>query len=599
MCGFLFSFTPDKAVDPEAFDRARDCLVHRGPDDAGTVFLRDGHVALGHRRLSILDLSSHGHQPMYGEEIWALYNGEIYNYPQLKHQLEQLGCVFRSHCDTEILLHGYRVWGKELPKRLVGMFSFCLWDQHSGTLFAARDHTGQKPFYYFRDGNNFIAASEPKAIFSLMGRRPPMRREAIKEYLIYNDIPDPNTWYANLSTLPGGHSLTLSGLASVSIPQIEEYWTFRPSESLPRKVNLSSACEGLGELICRSVEMHQLSDVEVGAFLSGGLDSGGVVAVASRQRRLPLKTYCVGYENDEGELPLARQVASLNGCDHAEMHLGVQAMVDAVERSSRLFDMPFGDNSQFPTFEVAHLASRQVKVVLTGDGGDEAFGGYTHMRNFIGRAPIDFSSVRGALYCIKHRRERTQRLQSSLNFFYSCETNQKVDSILGPAFRDLSQYDGWGFYKQHWYPELHPFRRAQWNDLKCFLPMVLKKVDRCTMASSLEARSPLLHPELIEYMFGLPYEISNINGILKHLYREWLTRQHLLPENILSAPKAPFNVSSLIASSAAVRHSISTRVALLRNIGWISDEGVKLTERDWMAGWRIAMLADFASESRI
>jgi asparagine synthase (glutamine-hydrolysing) len=599
MCGFLFAFSPVKSVDPGTFNRARDCLAHRGPDDAGSAFLRDGQIALGHRRLSILDLSIHGHQPMYGEGIWALYNGEIYNYPELKRQLEQLGCVFRSHCDTEILLHGYRVWGKQLPKRLIGMFSFCLWDEHSDTLFAARDHTGQKPFYYYRDGNCFVAASEPKAIFSLLGDRPPMRRESIKEYLIYNDIPDPHTWYENLSTLAGGHSLTLLCQSGVNVPHVEEYWTFRPPESVPRKVNFASACDELGDLVRRSVAMHQLADVEVGAFLSGGLDSGGVVAVTSGQRRNPLKTFSVGYDNDEGELPLARQIASSYGCTHAEMNLGSQAMLDAIERSANLFDMPFGDNSQFPTYEVARLAARQVKVVLTGDGGDEAFGGYDHMNQYMGRAPMEFSSLRDGLYSIRHWRARTRKFQSSLNFFYACETNQKVDSILGPTFSDLQSHDGWASYKKHWYPELHPFRRAQWNDLKCFLPMVLKKVDRCTMAHSLEARSPFLFPELIEYMFKLPVEVSNIKGMLKYLYRQWLSRHNLLPESILTAPKIGFSVSSLVATSAAVKLSLSNRVDFLRDIGWIADAGVKMAERDWMTSWRIAMLSGFASEARM
>ncbi len=599
MCGFLFSFSPAKAADPAAFDRARDCLAHRGPDDAGSVFLREGHIALGHRRLSILDLSSHGHQPMYGEGVWALYNGEIYNFPELKSELEHLGCVFRSHCDTEILLHGYRLWGRQLPKHLVGMFSFCLWDELADTLFAARDHTGQKPFYYYRDGNGFLAASEPKAIFSLLGYRPPMRRESIKDYLIYNDIPDPHTWYENLSTLPGGHSLTLLGREYVSIPRIEEYWTFRPPVSVSRKVRFASACEELGDIVCRSVAMHQLSDVEVGAFLSGGLDSGGVVAVTSRQRRDTLRTYSVGYDNDEGELPLARQVASSYGCTHTEMNLGSQAMLDAIDRSAVLFDMPFGDNSQFPTYEVARLAARQVKVVLTGDGGDEAFGGYEHMNHYMGRAPMDFSSLRDGLYSLKHCRSRTRKFQTSLNFFYACETNQRVDSMLGPLFRDLQSHDGWWSYKAHWHPELHPFRRAQWNDLKCFLPMVLKKVDRCTMANSLEARCPFLLPELIEFMFGLPVEVSNVNGLLKFLYRQWLSRHNLLPKSILKAPKIGFSVSAIVSSSAVVKLSLKSRIDFLRDIGWISEAGVKLAERDWMTSWRVAMLAGFAAEARL
>jgi len=590
MCGFVAYFSSHHSVEPNLFDHTRDLLAHRGPDAAVSTLLRNGHVALGHRRLSIIDLSAAGNQPMQLGSLWVVYNGEIYNYPDLKHELEQHGCKFRTHCDTEVLLHGYRVWGDELPNHLAGMFSFCLWDDHAGTLFAARDHAGQKPFFYFRNNDRIVIASEIKAILPLLSRKPSLRRESIKEFFVYDDVPDPYTWHDGVMSLPPAHCMTVSLREQVGVPNVREYWRYRPPAN-PDDVRFSDAIESIGALLERSVKMHQLADVEVGAFLSGGLDSSGVVALEAKQRTEPVRTFTVGYVGEDGEMPLARQVAEMWGCHHTEAILDRQGMDDAFDRSFALFDLPFGDPSQFPTYEVSRLAAKDVKVVLTGDGGDEVFGGYWDLKKFMGSPPLRAYRPTEIIKHFRHREKRRAEWQSSYNFGHSPEKNEVVNTWLGPELADLADYDATWFYMQHWLPELDPFRRAQWLDFKSYLPVVLKKVDRCAMAHSLEARCPMLLPDLIEYAFSLPVSVKNPGGRFKHLYKTWLKREKLIPAQLFTAPKKGFGVAY-----NATRHIRSDVVKkqLFQNIcdaGWFNQTAINTIDQHWGRLWRFALVS--------
>lgn len=598
MCGYLGFISIDQPVDREQFDAARDQLSHRGPDAAGSVYLMDGRVALGHRRLSIIDLSFAANQPMQCEELWVVYNGEIYNYPVLRKELESSGYVFRTHCDTEVLLHGYRAWGRDLPRRLAGMFSFCIWDDRRKRFLGARDHAGQKPFYFRHDHRRFIVASEPKAIFTLDGGLSKMRRESIKEFLIYDDIPDPFTWYDGLMSLPPGHRLEFKIGASIGDPVISDYWEYTPPVN-PDKTFRRTARSRMGKLMNRSVQMHQLADVELGAFLSGGLDSSGVVALESRQRTSPVRTFSIGYVGDEGELPLARQVAGRWNCMHTESQLDLDGIIEAFNRSLDLFDMPFGDSSQFPTYELAKLASLKIKVVLTGDGGDEVFGGYWSLGRYMGRPSLDTGRLKDFLYGLKHRGELTRQWQSPYNFGHALADNALAGDYLGPEFKDLRDYDGWWFYKKHWLPELDPFRRAQWNDFKCYLPTVLKKVDRCTMAHSLEARCPILLPKLIEFAFNLPTEVRNPKGRFKDLYRSWLEKERLLPPALFKAEKKGFGISQAVADNIVINEYISSSLQIAIDEGWLSGRAFEAASKNWGCSWRMALIGRALQENRL
>jgi len=589
MCGFVFYINNKTPVDRSLIDLSRDLLSHRGPDAAETVVLREGHVALGHRRLSILDLSKAGNQPMRLGNLWVVFNGEIYNYHDLKRELEQHGCLFRTHCDTEVLLHGYHVWGEELPKHLIGMFSFCLWDDEAGLFFAARDHAGQKPFFYYADGDQLVAASEVKAILPLLSSRPATRRESIKEFLIYDDIPDPHTWYQGVMSLPPGHCLVAVVRQGVGVPSVRSYWIFQPPEDT-RDVRFDEAMETFGSLLERSVKMHQLADVEVGAFLSGGLDSSGVVALESSQRSEPVRTFTVGYVGEEGEIPLAREVAKMWGCRHTEMLLDRDGMDAAFDRSLTLFDMPFGDPSQFPTYEVSRLASRDLKVVLTGDGGDEVFGGYWDLKKYMGSPPLDTFNPITITKHLLNRKQRRTHWQASFNFGHSPASQDRVNSWLGPDMADLVNYDALWFYKNHWNEKLDPFRRAQWLDFKSYLPTVLKKVDRCAMANSLETRCPMLLPELIEYAFSLPVSIKNPKGEFKYLYRQWIRRRNLVPEKLHKAPKQGFGVAHPAAKH--IRNDPSKMILLKKacDAGWLDSKALSEANDYWSRLWRFALL---------
>lgn len=589
MCGFVFGLTLDAPVDRDRFDLARDALAHRGPDAARTVALRDGRLLLGHRRLSILDLTEAGNQPMRLDDLWIVYNGEIYNYPDLKRELEAQGCVFRTHCDTEVLLHGYRAWGEALPRRLAGMFSFCIWDDADGRFFAARDHAGQKPFFYAHDGRRLIAASEVKAILPLLPVRPKIRRESIKDFFVFDDVPDPHTWYEGILSLPPGHHLTVRVGEDIGTPARRAYWTFTPPET-PLRIGFREAMEHVGGLLERSVKMHQLADVEVGAFLSGGLDSAGVVALEAGQRREPVRTFTVGYVDDAGEIPLARQVADRWGCRHTEAVLDRHGMDAAFDRSFGLFDIPFGDASQFPTYEVSKLAARDVKVVLTGDGGDEVFGGYWNLGKYMGMPPVRSWKPTDLLDRVRHRERVRKAWQASFNFGHSPEAPEVVDTWLGPELADLREYDPMGYYLDHWRTELDPFRRAQWLDFKTYLPEVLKKVDRCAMAHSLEARCPMLLPELVEFAFSLPVEVKNPGGRFKHLYKQWLKRRRLVPRALFKAPKKGFAVSYTAARHIRGDEAKRAQFREVCRAGWFNDRALATVDQHWGRLWRFGLV---------
>ena len=276
MCGILLAIDLRKPLDRGRFDTARDTLTHRGPDAEGTVILANGSVGLGHRRLAIIDLSASANQPMQLGGLHVTFNGEIYNYQRLRAELENQGCVFRTRSDTEVLLHGYRTWGEAMCARLEGMFAFAIWDEAARTLFAARDHVGQKPFYYHLKDTQFVAASEMKALASYLGRPLTLRPESLVDNLYFGYIPEPHTWYRDVLTLPPGHSLTAKPDGDTIRCEIRQYWSFTPPVE-PLDIDAREAADHLGHLLESTVADHMLADVEVGAFLSGGVDSAGVV----------------------------------------------------------------------------------------------------------------------------------------------------------------------------------------------------------------------------------------------------------------------------------------------------------------------------------
>lgn len=588
MCGIL-TVCDARGVDQDRLINARDCMRHRGPDFGGHELLREGRIALAHRRLSILDLTPAGHQPMQLEGLHIVFNGEIYNYPELRRELEGLGCAFRSRSDTEVLLHGYKVWGARVCERLQGMFAFAIWNDVEERLFAARDHFGQKPLYYSQRGAALVLASEIKAIRAYLGGDFVWRKASLPEFLLYDYVPEPFTWYEEVLALLPGHTLEFRPFVPTQKPAMAPFWSFMPQPE-PLAIAREEAIEELRARLKGSVRRHLLADVEVGALLSGGLDSSTVAAFAAPATAGQLKTFSIGFGSPDGdELPFAGAVARFIKSQHREKVVSREDLIAAAERSLELFDQPFGDNSQMPTFEVARLAAAELKVVLTGDGGDEVFGGYYQYAKYLRLPPFQFTGIRSAVKAFQTRWRGFEHWQASLHVEHLMRTEDSTLALLGPElgleFRD---YDLLWFLKQHHRAELDPFRRAQWLDLKTYLPSVLTKVDRCTMRHSLEARCPLLDHTLVEWIFSLPREVTNPSGGYKTLLKEAMTG--IIPGDVLQRPKQGFNVTTGLLAEVQKRGQTNGRLQQLISNGILSKNAALAMNESKRLAWQINLI---------
>jgi asparagine synthase (glutamine-hydrolysing) len=541
MCGILFQFRAE-GCEVTRFNAARDRMAHRGPDAAHSVFLEGGKVGLGHRRLSIIDLSERADQPMQRDDLWIVYNGEIYNFRELRNQLEQRGHRFRTQSDTEVLLLGYQEWGRDLCHYLHGMFAFAIWDGARKKAFLARDHVGQKPLYYWMGDREFVAASELPALYRLAPRSLSVRWESVPELLYYSYIPEPYTWFRGVLALEPGHWMEVSCEGEHVAAKTSAYWTFMPDPD-PAPLSEQQAREVVGTEIEQAVRSHLVADVEVGAFLSGGVDSACVVAVAARLADRPLKTFCLGMGDEKfSEAPRAREVAAFIGTQHFEETTPTPNFRAAPEDVLALFGQPFADYSLVPTRQIAQTARSSVKCVLTGDGGDEVWGGYAHYPTHVRFPPLAERSLRGLWHYLKLRARGLKRWQDHFDVGHVMVTPAQAIAPLSQDFvKSLGDYDVTWYARKYWLPQLDPFRRAQWVDIKTYLPSdILVKVDRCSMSCSLETRPPFLSHRLIEKVLNLPANIKNPNGQLKSLFKKWLRGR--VPEAILSAPKTGFGV---------------------------------------------------------
>jgi asparagine synthase (glutamine-hydrolysing) len=552
MCGIFIVVGVAKHIDRARFDTARDTLAHRGPDAAGTALLADCNVALGHRRLAIIDLSTDANQPMQLGELNVTFNGEIYNYLKLRAELEREGCVFRTKSDTEVLLHAYRTWGEAMCRRLEGMFAFAIWDGASKTLFAARDHIGQKPFYYNLTETHLVAASEIKALERYLGGPFKLRHESLIDHLYFDFIPEPYTWYRDVLSLPPGHSLTVTSQGGKFGCDVRQYWDFTPPLH-PLAIDPREAADQLACLLETTVADHMLADVEVGAFLSGGVDSAGVLLLASRLSGKPVRAMSIGFGEANDELDRARESARRFGAAHIVEVVREDAFQESVERALNLFDQPFSDTSLLPTDRVSALAAQQVKVVLTGDGGDEVFGGYDYGRHLSPwlddrRRPGSLAKQLGLKGTLWLNRFAYTMLGEKWWLKHSDPLNRDVflwrlRSLLGPDIKaKVQDYDPTWAIERTRIEGLDPFRLAQWSGLKLALPSkMLVKVDRCTMAHSLEARAPFLAPRVVEFLFSLPTAVKNPKSDwYKGLYRSYLRGQ--VPDTVIGAPKRGFAI---------------------------------------------------------
>jgi len=548
MCGIAGFIDAERSREnaEQLIDRMCQVIRHRGPDDQG-AWVGDG-VALGIRRLSIIDLAG-GHQPIFNEDqsILVVLNGEIYNYRELQKELRERGHHFRTNSDTETIVHAYEEYGDECVKHLRGMFTFALWDRKRQRLLAACDRFGKKPLNYYWDGQRLIFGSEIKSILEA-GIPREVNQIALDEYLVYQCVPAPNTLFTGVMKLPPAHILVYEN-GQIST---KGYWKlpFRPT----CQDDEATAIERIRALLKEAVEVRLMSEVPLGAFLSGGIDSSLVVGLMSSMMSQPVKTFSIGFEEDDfSELPYARQVAKHFGTDHHEFFVRPE-LISVLPQLVWAYDEPFSDASMLPTYYVSKLAREHVTVVLTGDGGDEIFGGYPPYRRewLISRIPpilrslLGFGSrfmpdgMRGKNRLGSLTRDLpTRAVQSSMLFaantrssMYSPEYFAQIGDH-NPYERLMSEFRA--------VSDLDVTAQLQYVDVRAYLANdILVKVDKASMFNSLETRAPLLDQYLVEYVASLPATMRMRHGVLKYLLRK--VAADLLPAEILTRGKQGFGV---------------------------------------------------------
>ncbi len=550
MCGFIGGTEPSWN-----YQKALESIAHRGPD--ASKLCLDGVVKIGFRRLSIIDLSDDANQPMFAADnaTWLVFNGEIYGYQAVRKDLEKRGHVFRTTSDTEVVLNSYLQWGDSFVDHIDGMFALAIWDARDRQLKLYRDRPGIKPLYYYHKGKHFAFASELKAIeIACAAEGLQVDNTALYDFLGYRYVPAPKTLYENCFKLQPAHWLVFDP-ATGAIQKPRPYWRIEIPDQ-PRRLSLDQACEELRSLIDTSVREQMIADVPLGFFLSGGVDSSVVVATASTTGN-DVSTFSIGFDSDAvSETPFAREVAELFGTDH---HERILSQADAQEFLPMLkiwFDEPFADESAMPTFLVSRVAREIVKVALTGDGGDEVFGGYRTYPRFAryDRWPSWPRFMDGVAHRLRkpfNRRSTATRILTLLEMAFSKGPRlwAKIMSGMPEAaklsykveFGLPSDYDDWWHYRQFWRDDLPVRTRLQLIDFHTFMPgMVLAKVDRTSMAVSLEARVPLLSRDIIEFSFALPEELryhgDEPKGLLRHAYRR------VLPDHILDRRKKGFGI---------------------------------------------------------
>jgi asparagine synthase (glutamine-hydrolysing) len=562
MCGIAGYAGWHRNTDTSAAELRAMCDVirHRGPDDAG-YFVAPG-VALGMRRLSIIDLAG-GSQPIANEDetIQVVFNGEIYNYRELRKELEPRH-RFRTSSDTEVLVHLYEDHGSDLVRFLRGMYAFALWDQRRQRLLIARDRLGIKPLFYWETAHGVAFASELKSLLALDQFPRQIDPSALASFLMLGYVPDPECIFQNVRKLEPGHMLRWERGRGV---EIERYWS--PVVPEAPSIGEAEAVEELRRLIAEAIRYRLIADVPLGAFLSGGLDSSAVVAEMARQMDRPVKTFSIGFEEPGyNEAPHAAAVARVLQTDHTE--LVVRPDIDSlIEQVVGAFDEPFADSSAIPTFLVSSLAREQVKVVLSGDGGDELFGGYTRYLDLERRnVPIP-RPVRHILAALAVRlphqaygRNRLLEFSRSPRGRYAGMVAHALSpeegGVAKPAVvRAAAELDE---LLARWFQQAsaRDFRtQAMLVDSMSYLPGdILTKVDRMSMAVSLEARVPLLDHHLVEFAFALPSRLKLRNGQGKWIFRKAI--EGLVPESVLSKPKHGFSVPLQLWFRNELRHRL-------------------------------------------
>jgi asparagine synthase (glutamine-hydrolysing) len=532
MCGICGIAGSDLSGKENAVEQMVAALAHRGPDAKGV--LREPGCTLGHTRLSIIDLSS-GAQPMTDASgrYRITFNGEIYNYKELREELLKLGYRFNTQSDTEVIIAAYAHWGAGCLDRFRGMFAFAIWDTRPKRLFAARDLFGEKPFYFgVTPAGSLLFASEIKAIIATGLFTPRLSLEGVDAFLAFGYSPPHRTIYENVQTLPPGHYLEWNGRKT----RVVRYWQPR-FDTHP--IGIEEAAERLRELLQQAVRRQMVADVPIGAFLSGGHDSSSIVALMERETSQPVKTFSVGFGKHINELPYARLVADMYRTEHHEIDLGAPPVGQLLERMAAVYDEPFRDPSHIPTYLISQYARQNVKVVLTGDGADELFGGYAWYPLIAKSTAVSGSwfkwlVLRAVSRLLGNRIRNLDHYSHALGLALRWPDTSKryvsevtVDSKTrlswwGQRLNEKAIYHPDGYYRPS--AETWGMNEALYFDLISFLPGdILVKVDRAAMAHSLETRAPFLDRDLVEFTLTLPASLKVEDDKTKVLFKHALS----------------------------------------------------------------------------
>lgn len=578
--------------------RMTDALWHRGPDDAGHWCDEGPGIALGHRRLSIIDLSPQGHQPMISADgRWTIvFNGEIYNYPELRRCLETAGVGgWRGSSDTEVLLAAVSRWGlNETLNRLVGMFGFALWDGHERCLYLARDRMGEKPLYYGWLGEDLLFGSELKALRAHPGWKGEIDRDVLALFMRYSYLPAPHAIYQGFHKLRPGHYLRITSAAMASREADPvAFWSHDAAARAAQADRFSGspaeAVSRLDALMRNAVAGQMVADVPVGAFLSGGIDSSAVVALMQAQDTRQVRTFTIGFtESEFNEANYARKVAAHLGTDHTELFVTPRDMLDVIPRLPVIYDEPFGDSSQVPTILVSRLARSEVTVCLSGDGGDELFGGYRRydqaVRQWLRLEQLPTPVRRALAALVPVVNLRTAKLREVIGARNRTELYRRLVSncrdplglVLGSSAAQTRLSDpSCSTIMEDYRDEM------MWLDAVGYLPGdILAKMDRASMSVSLESRIPLLDHRIVEFAWSLPAALKWHDGRGKWPLRALLAQY--VPSELIDRPKKGFGIPVARWLRDELRDWAENQLSPtnLRDGGWLN---VDLVRQRWKA----------------
>lgn len=612
MCGITGYINYKSQEDNGVISRMTDTLVHRGPESGGSKTFDAGHqslLALGHRRLSIIDLSSAGQQPMESGDYTITFNGEIYNYKALQDELKKIGHVFNTNSDTEVIIKAYEAWGQDCVSRFVGMYAFAIYDKKKSLLFCARDRAGVKPFYYYWDGELFLFSSELKAFLKHPDFKKELNLHAVSAFMQFGNVPTPHCIYRNCYKLKPAHTLSFSLIEKKQ--EIRCYWDVYDSYNKPKQnIGLQDAILKTEEILTDAFEHRMVADVPVGIFLSGGYDSACLTALLQKDRDEKLSTYTIGVPDiGLNEAPYARAVADHLGTRHTEITCTEKEALEHITDLPYYYDEPFADSSAIPTTLVCKMARHEVKVALSADGGDEIFAGYNRydylikysgilnalptpirkgLYTVMDHLPADKIPVLSSMYNFHNRYEKMKILlrdPSAKNMMLSLskqyDEQQNKDLFVNPVLNMNTAYQS-NELREEFYTPLSYMMAV---DYQTYLPDdILQKVDRASMSVSLEAREPFLDQRIIEWVATLPDSYKYHGGIKKYILREIVHKY--IPRPLMDRPKMGFAIPIENWLSSYLREKVEhyLREDLIERQGIFKKEKISKMKKDFFAG---------------